>query len=46
MFKKIMIGLGLAVIGAAIYQHKKEKEFDERIDDITNQTINNIHNMM
>ena len=34
MLKKILLGLGLVTIGAAIYQIKKEQEFNENINDI------------
>lgn len=42
MFKKVLLGLGLVTIGAAIYQYKKEQEFNENINDITRRTVNDI----
>ena len=42
MFKGILAGLGVLILGAAVYQYKKEKEFDERINEITRQTADNI----
>lgn len=42
MFKGILVGLGVLIVGAAIYQHKKEIEFDDNINDITKQTVDNI----
>ena len=42
MFKGILAGLGVLILGAAVYQYKKEKEFDERMNEITRQTCNNI----
>lgn len=42
MLKKILLGLGLVTIGAAIYQYKKEQEFNENIDSITRKTVNDI----
>lgn len=38
MLKKILLGLGLVTIGAAIYNYKKEKEFNDNINDITRRT--------
>lgn len=46
MFKGIMIGLGALVVGAAIWQVKKEKEFNDNINDITRRTSENIINEM
>nr|DAG06059.1 MAG TPA: YtxH-like protein [Myoviridae sp. ctkfK18] len=42
MLKGLLVGLGVLIVGAAIYQHKKEKEFDENINNITRQTVDNI----
>jgi hypothetical protein len=42
MFKKVLLGLGLVTIGAAIYQYKKEQEFNENIDNITRRTVDDI----
>ena len=42
MFKKILLGLGLVTIGAAIYNYKKEKEFNDNINDITRKTSDQI----
>jgi len=42
MFKGILAGLGVLILGAAVYQYKKEKEFDERMNEITRQTADNI----
>ena len=42
MLKKILLGLGLVTIGAAIYQHKKEQEFNNNINDITRRTVDDI----
>lgn len=42
MFKKVLLGLGLVAIGAAIYQYKKEKEFNDNINDITRRTVDDI----
>ena len=42
MLKRLLIGLGAIVIGAAVYNYKKEKEFDERMNEITRQTADNI----
>lgn len=42
MFKKILLGLGLVTIGAAIYQYKKEQEFNDNINDITKRTVDDI----
>lgn len=42
MLKKILLGLGVLVVGAAIYQHKKEQEFNDNINDITRRTVDNI----
>lgn len=46
MFKGIMIGLGALVVGVAIWQVKKEKEFNDNINDITRRTSENIINEM
>ena len=46
MFKGIMIGLGALVVGAAIWQVKKEKEFNDNINNITRRTSENIINEM
>lgn len=42
MLKKILLGLGLVTIGAAIYNYKKEKEFNDNINDITKRTSEQI----
>lgn len=42
MLKKILLGLGLVTIGAAIYQYKKEQEFNDNINDITRRTSEQI----
>lgn len=42
MFKKVLLGLGVLVVGAAIYQHKKEEEFNNNINDITRRTVDDI----
>lgn len=42
MFKGILAGLGVLILGAAVYQYKKEKEFDDNINNITRQTVDNI----
>ena len=42
MFKGILAGLGVLILGAAVYNYKKEKEFDENINNITRQTVDNI----
>ena len=42
MLKKILLGLGLVTIGAAIYQYKKEQEFNENVNDITRRTVDDI----
>ena len=42
MLKKILLGLGVLVVGAAIYQHKKEEEFNENINNITRRTVDDI----
>lgn len=42
MLKGLLVGLGVLIVGAAIYQHKKEEEFDENINNITRQTVDNI----
>ena len=42
MFKKVLLGLGVLVVGAAIYQHKKEQEFNDNINDITRRTVDDI----
>ena len=42
MLKKILLGLGLVTIGAAIYQYKKEQEWNDNIDDITRRTVDDI----
>ena len=42
MFKGILAGLGVLILGAAVYQYKKEKEFDDSINDITRRTSNQI----
>lgn len=42
MVKGLLVGLGVLIVGAAIYQHKKEEEFDENINNITRQTVDNI----
>lgn len=42
MLKGLLVGLGVLIVGAAIYQHKKEEEFDERMNEITRQTCDNI----
>lgn len=42
MFKKVLLGLGLVTIGAAIYQYKKEQEFNDNINDITRRTSDQI----
>lgn len=42
MFKGILIGLGALVVGAAIWQVKKEKEFNDNINDITRRTSDQI----
>lgn len=42
MFKGILAGLGVLILGAVVYQYKKEKEFDDNINNITRQTVDNI----
>ena len=42
MLKKILLGLGLVTIGAAIYNYKKEKEFNDNINDITSSSSEQI----
>lgn len=42
MFKGLLVGLGVLIVGAAVYQYKKEKEFDDNINNITRQTCDNI----
>ena len=42
MLKKILLGLGVLAVGAAIYQHKKEQEFNENINNITRRTVDDI----
>ena len=42
MLKKILLGLGLVTIGAAIYNYKKEQEFNDNINDITRRTSDQI----
>lgn len=46
MFKGILAGLGVLVLGAAVYQYKKEQEFNNSINDITRRTSENIVNEM
>lgn len=42
MLKGLLAGLGVLILGAAVYQYKKEKEFDDNINNITRQTADNI----
>lgn len=42
MLKGLLAGLGVLILGAAVYQYKKEKEFDDNINNITRQTVDNI----
>ena len=42
MFKGILAGLGILVVGAAIYNYKKEQEFNDNINDITRRTSDQI----
>lgn len=42
MFKGILAGLGVLVLGAAVYQYKKEQEFNDHIDNITRQTVDGV----
>lgn len=42
MMKGLLLGLGALVVGAAIWQAKKEQEFNDNIDNITRQTCENI----
>lgn len=42
MFKGILAGLGVLVLGAVIYQAKKEQEFNNSINDITRRTTEEV----
>lgn len=42
MMKGILLGLGALVVGAAIWQAKKEQEFNDNIDNITRQTVDGV----
>lgn len=42
MFKGILAGLGVLVLGAVAYQAKKEQEFNNSINDITRRTSDQI----
>lgn len=42
MLKKILLGLELVTIGAAIYNYKKEQEFNDNINNITKRTVDDI----
>ena len=42
MMKGLLLGLGALVVGAAIWQAKKEQEFNNNIDNITRQTVDGV----
>lgn len=42
MMKGLLLGLGALVVGAAIWQAKKEQEFNDNIDNITRQTVDGV----
>ena len=42
MMKGLILGLGAVILGSAVYNYKKEKEFNDNIDNITRQTCDNI----
>lgn len=42
MFKGLLLGLGALVVGAAIWQAKKEQEFNNNINNITRQTVDGV----
>lgn len=42
MMKGLLLGLGAVILGAAVYNYKKEKEFNDNIDNITRQTVDGV----
>ena len=42
MMKGLLLGLGTLIVGAAIWQAKKEQEFNDNIDNITRQTVDGV----
>lgn len=42
MLKGLLLGLGAVILGAAVYQYKKEQEFNDNIDNITRQTVDGV----
>lgn len=42
MMKGLLLGLGTLIVGAAIWQAKKEQEFNDHIDNITRQTVDGV----